>query len=69
MFLKIFLTVLFAILLVFAVIRYSQSTKEAQELSRDYVKTGIRVNRQSRDMIKDSQSLVREREKIAYDEE
>ena len=69
MFLKIFLTVLLGILLVFAVIRYSRSTKEAQELTHDYIKTGIKLNKESRDMVKESKELVKEREKIVYDQE
>ena len=69
MFLKIFITVLFAILLVFALIRYSQKTKEAQQLSKDYVETGLRLNKESRDMVKESKELVKEREKIVYDEQ
>ncbi len=69
MFLKIFLTILFAMLLVFALIRYSKSTKEAQELSREYVKTGIRLNKESRNMVKESKDLVKQREDIVYDED
>lgn len=69
MFLKIFLTVLFAVLLVFALIRYSHSTKEAQQLSKDYVETGLRLEKDSRDMVKQSKDMVKKREKMAYDEQ
>jgi hypothetical protein len=65
MFLKIVLSVLFLLLITFFAIRYSKSTKEAAELTHDYIERGIRLNKESRDMIKHSKDLVKEREKMA----
>ncbi len=65
MHLKIFLSVLFLLLVAYFTIVYNKSTKEAADLTRVYVKTGIRATKHSREMIKGSHEMMKEREKVA----
>ncbi len=65
MHLKIFLSVLFILLVGYLAIRYSQSTNEAAQLTGTYIKTGIRATKHSREMIKGSKEMMKEREKVA----
>jgi len=65
MHLKIFLAVLFLLLVAYYTIIYSKETKEAAQLTGTYIKTGIRATKHSREMIKGSKEMMKEREKMA----
>lgn len=65
MHLKIFLSVLFLLLVAYFALVYSESTNEAAQLTGTYIKTGIRATKHSREMIKGSKEMMKEREKVA----
>ncbi len=65
MHLKIFLSVLFLLLVAYFALIYSESTQEAAQLTGKYIKTGIRTTKHSREMIKGSHEMMKEREKVA----
>ncbi len=65
MHLKIFLSVLFILLVAYYTIIYSKSTQESAQLTGTYIKTGIRATKHSREMIKGSKEMMKEREKLA----
>ena len=69
MHLKIFLSVLFLLLLAYFAIIYSKSTNEAAQLTGTCIKTGIRATIHSREMIKGSKEMMKEREKMASEHE
>lgn len=70
MHLKIFLSVLFILLMGYLAIRYSESTQEAAQTTSTYMKIGIKATKDSRDMIDGSKEMMKEREKVGdFDEQ
>ncbi len=65
MIIKVAVAIAFVIVVAYFALWSSETTKESVELTGKYIKTGIRTTKHSREMIKGSHEMMKEREKIA----
>ncbi len=65
MVIKVAVAIVFVIVFAYVAFWYKDTTEEAVESTATYIKTGIRTTEHSREMIKGSKELVKEREKMA----
>jgi F0F1-type ATP synthase membrane subunit b/b' len=64
MVIKIALAVLFVILFTYIAFWYKDTTEEAVTSAGTYIKKGVRATKHSREMVKDSKEIMKEREKM-----
>ncbi len=62
---KIAFAIVFLVIFIYIAFWYKDTTEEAVQSHGDYIKRGIRTTEHSREMIKGSKELVKEREKMA----
>ncbi len=65
MIIKVAIAIAFVIVFAYFALWTSETTKESVELTGTYIKTGIRATKHSREMIKGSKEMMKEREKMA----
>lgn len=62
---KIAFAIVFLVIFIYIAFWYKDTTEESVRTTGDYIKRGIRTTEHSREMIKGSKDLVKEREKMA----